>query len=364
MTILWGSYKEFEGPWSRGTQRFTLSGTPTPEEEILAVITATEGGTYDAVNMYDVCLWTVGIIQWCNRAPQCSVDDMLGAAVRADPSCIKPLADLALERSYIPQWVNGRYRFARAGNVVDNVDAQKQLYFLNSSGLKGGWNPESKAWANRWAAAGMRVWESPLARKAQLDYTAKRAMSFAAGAGKTLLGQMPDTSIGRAWRAMYLSFAANNPKLAARAVEASVKDTAGIMPAWSESWLSNMAWSLTTNSGIAIYPIRYNKIRSVLEKMYGVDLPDYAKELGDWSAKNFSGRWYDVLEIQQALEVLGYDLGPEGCDGVMSARTTAALKSFEADSGVPADQQDGVLDAATADLLSAALEKKGVAALS
>lgn len=364
MNIYWGSYKNFEGPWARGSQRFTLSGTPTPNEEIMSVITATEGGTYDAVNMYDVCLWTVGVIQWCNRAPQFSVDDMLGQVVEAGSDGLKPLEALAIERSYTFRKVGAKYRFVRGGNAVDSVEEQQKLYFLNASGAKGSWDEESKAWARRWATASIKVWESASARKVQLDFTAKRVLTFAYGTGKQLMAEMPDTNIGRAWRAMYLSFAANNPAKAAASVAASVKQTQGVMTPWTEPWLANMAYMLTTNPGIAIYPIRYNAIRPVVEKIYGVNLPDYAKELTEWSAKNFQGRWYDPKELQMALVALGYDIGPEGATGVIDSKTVRALKEFEVDAGVPVEYQDGCLDIFTARALEKALEENGTASLS
>lgn len=364
MNIYWGSYQNFEGPWARGSQRFTLSGAPTPNEEIMAVITATEGGTYDAVNMYDVCLWTVGVIQWCNRAPQFSVDDMLGQVALEDAAALKPLSTLAQERAYSFQKVGAKHRFVLGGNAVDSVAEQQKLYFLNASGTKGSWDEESKAWARRWATASINVWGSAGARKAQLDFTAKRVLTFAYGSGKQLLAEMPDTGIGRAWRALYLSFAANNPAKAAAAVAASMKQTAGVMPTWSAPWLANMAYMLTTNPGIAIYPIRYNAIRPVLEKIYGVDLPDYAKELAEWSAKNFQGRWYDPKELQMALQTLGYDIGPEGVTGVADSKTVRALKDFEVASGVPVEHQDGCLDIYTAKALEKALEDRGAAVLS
>lgn len=362
MNVLWGSYQKFEGPWCRGVHPFVLSGSPTDNEKILAVITATEGGAYDAVNMYDMCLWTVGIIQWCNAAPQLSVDDMLGRAVEIDPFCIKPLAELALERAYTFKKVGGKYRFERGGNVVVTAEDQKSLYFLNSRGAKGTWDAASKQWARRWCEASARVWESSDARKAQLEYTAQRVQSFAYGAGRTLLSQMPNTNIGQAWRAMYLSFAANNPVKAAQAVAAVVDDRSSTP--WTEAWLNEMAYSLVTRPGISIYPSRYNKIRPVIEWMYGINLPDYADELAAWSKHRFNGRWCEPIEIQRALLALGYDIGPSGADGVIGARTRAAIRLFEPTERVPIEHQDGFFDEHTAVAMERALERQGITALS
>ena len=50
--IGWGGYRSFEGPFwpGRGTP-FVLPENPTKDDKILAVISATEGGSYSAINM-------------------------------------------------------------------------------------------------------------------------------------------------------------------------------------------------------------------------------------------------------------------------------------------------------------------------
>ena len=49
----WGTYREYEGPFYRGKASFRLPVSPTESDQILAVITATEGGRWDAYNGYD-----------------------------------------------------------------------------------------------------------------------------------------------------------------------------------------------------------------------------------------------------------------------------------------------------------------------
>lgn len=63
-----------------------------------------------------------------------------------------------------------------------------------------------------------------------------------------------------------------------------------------------------------------------------------------------------VEQIQRALVLRGYDLGPwgplkDGVDGKMGAKTITAIRAFQKASGLP---ETGVVDAATAVLLSAA----------
>src|SRR5512138_1105983 len=85
--IKWSSYQTFEGPFFIGTQGFKLPEQPTFNDRILAVITATEGGHWNAINMYDRCIMTVGLIQWC-EAGQYSVSDMLGALEAKKPGAV------------------------------------------------------------------------------------------------------------------------------------------------------------------------------------------------------------------------------------------------------------------------------------
>lgn len=360
--IRWGSYSRYEGPWTLGEQRYELPSDATDREQILAVITATEGGGYDVVNMYDVCLWTVGIIQWCNRAPQHSVDDLFSVMYVENPSLLDPVTNLAAERGYRFGRHGNKHRFIdEKHNVVDTPQRQQRLYFRGASGEKGSWvDEEDRVWAKRWCAATAQVWENPVARDIQLAFTLSRLVNFFAyKSGKTLLESMPDTPVGHAWRALYLSFASNNPARASDAISASLKETAGWMEPWTESWLANMAWHMTFGAGIAIYPNRYDKIRPLIERFYGVDLPDTSSALTSWMQReHISSRWLDVVELQRALLVLGYDIGPTRADGIFGPKTRQALLSLERDAGV--ERPDGIPDRKGLQALEAQLEKHAV----
>jgi hypothetical protein len=360
--IRWGSYKNFEGPWTAGEAKYKLPEKPSEEEMIMAVITATEGGRYDAVNMYDSCLWTAGIIQWCNRAPQRSVDKLIGVVARAAPSSLGPLKELAGERGYVMRGGD----FYVGGSMVDDVGEQKKLYFQGSTGEKKQWQDEDKEWAKRWCLATQQVLADSRTHQAQVKYTLTRMVKFFAyKAGKEVLSSAPKSPVGQAWKALYLSFAANNPAKAAAAVEEAVRDSAGRMEPWTEPWLANMARHLTFDPGISIYPHRYNKIRPVIEKLWGVDLPDTAADVAKWREElKISEQWLDPLEMQRALIALDFDLGPKGADGVLGKKTRDALLHLERVTGVPEEHQDGMPDRYTLPRLEKALQKYGIEHLS
>ncbi len=355
MNIRWGSYKGFEGPWYPGNQSFSLPDSPTFAEEVLAVITATEGGHWDAINRYDSCIDTQGLIQWCNRAPQRSVDGLYEALHAHDPDLLSPVKQFFADRQFSFNkgcWYQGAAQ-------IDTPSEQHRLYFLNASGMSGSWDDSSKDYAKRALEAAVAVWQSSEARRIQAEWTIKRLNWFlVSDEVKQAFKEAPDNSFGRAFKAMYWSFAANNPMKAAAAFMRFQEEEGHLVQPWTSAWLVESSYYLTFDPGITIYPHRYNKIRPVLERLYGVDLPDYAdtlkKQFGQVSSKVF----LDPAELQRALLALGYDLGPRGADGVAGNKTKEALRAFERDMGV--DHPDGEVDVDTSRLLETALERRGI----
>lgn len=354
--IGWGSYKGFEGPFYKGKFGFVMPGTPTESDLIMAVITATEGGHWDAYNGYDRCICTSGLIQWC-EAGQFSVSDMLGAVGDKRPELLNPVDLIAVDSGMEFQKNDrGRWRFFfnDARGEVDRLQEQQQQFLLRSNGTIGSWDDLSKAYAKKWAAAISSVWENPDAQKIQGDYTARRLMGFVMPEAQKVLAMAPPTNIGRAFKAAYLSFAANNPARASDALQAALP---GAGTAWSLDWLIAVLKSLTFNPGVAIYPHRYECIRPVLEKLYGLDLPDLSQDLQAWQEETGTPA-VDTGTIQRALIALGYDLGPTGADGKFGPKTKDALLTFEQLSGLP--NPDGVPDALTTNKLKEAVEAKGL----
>lgn len=64
----------------------------------------------------------------------------------------------------------------------------------------------------------------------------------------------------------------------------------------------------------------------------------------------------DVVECQQDLISLNYDLSPYGADGKFGAKTETAVKAFQKASGLKAD---GIVGPATWSALDAAVEPGG-----
>jgi len=360
--IGWGSYGAYEGPYHKGKCPYVLPGSPSEDEKVMAVITATEGGKFDAFNGYDSCGWTSGIIQWIEKG-QYSISDMMGVAAEKDAILVTSFLAMGLQyglsfkRNAKGQW---RLFFSDArGGEVNTYDEQKQLFYLHGDGTKGTWDDESKQYARKWAAAISTVWEDPTAQQAQLEFTTERLAWFMQPYAKGIFASMPDTDIARGVRAAYLSFAANNPTWANKALKVGVNSTSAAP--WTMDWVVAVLKSLTFSPQVAIYPHRYDCIRPVLEQVYGLQLPDFSKELKTWSETTGIPAGLDTRTLQRALISLGYDLGPARDDGVYGEKTKAAVLVLESTSGiVPEQAQDGMVDVYTFPALCAALEAKGL----
>ncbi len=345
--IKWSSYQSFEGPFYIGTQGFKMPESPTFNDKILAVITATEGGHWNAINMYDRCILTVGLIQWCEGG-QYSVSDMLGALEVSKPGTVDgylrhpmSVAGVSFKKN-----TKGRYRFHfnDERGEVDRTIEQQQLFLGKSNGHKGSWDADSKEYAKMWAASFASLYEVPDAIQSQREYTVPRLYGFGLKTFQDMARrpEARDTPIGQAFVCAYLSFAANNPARADRSLQEALRtwdNSKG--PAWSPRWLIHILEKLTFFTGVTIYPHRYNAIRPVLERLFGIDLPDRSEQLQGLLSPT---------EVQSILvHQLHYDLGKsgpkgDGVDGAWGGKSKAALMDFERRNGLDGD---GLPDKAT-----------------
>ena len=105
-----------------------------------------------------------------------------------------------------------------------------------------------------------------------------------------------------------------------------------------------MSKAMALNSGVGIWPRRYEMIRPTVEALFGVDLPDHTSDLSAWQAHYEPGAlaaFPDTASIQKALLKLGYDLGPRGADGVFGQKSRSAVMAFQKSSNLTADGVPG-----------------------
>lgn len=283
--IGWSAYKDYEGPFFHGVQGFTLPSNPSEADSYLAVITAAEGGHYDAINMYDRGIISVGVIQWIESG-QYSVSSMLGfvaekCGIDAVMVPLKPALDMCnatFKKNAKGQW---RFFFNDVKGEVDSLE-KTRILFLGCPGLKGTWTPEAKVRAKTWAACVANVWSTEDARRAQNDFTKPKLLPWFVlpEAKATLFGPEPGDGWVGALRAAYVSFGVNLPSIANAQLKLAVANLKS--QKWSADWCTGVLKQLTFGPNIGIYPLRYNGIRPVLEQIWGVSLPKTAKDLQAW----------------------------------------------------------------------------------
>jgi hypothetical protein len=362
--IKWGGYGKYEGPFYRGKFPYVPPAEPNESEKILAIVAATEGRT-DAINMYDGQILSSGPIQNVERA-QYSVSAMLGAVSSAHNRELWQYVQEALGPALVASGANfeqnGRNRwrffFHDERGEVDREDEQRQLMHLNSNGQKGTWDEGDKAHGKLWAACVATVFENEKARAAQAAWLVPRLRRYAFRESARFIEKASEvgTPESLCFVAAYLTFAINNPTRANKHL--LIGDKATKHPRFSLPWLIDVLKELTFGPHISIYPHRYDAIRKHLEKHYGVDLPDFAKELEDWRVVSNHDYFFEPKEVQEALISLGYNLGPAGADGIFGGKTRKALWTFEELHEVK--EPDGMMDPQTAVLLEQELLARGI----
>ena len=362
--IGWGGYGKYEGPFHRGKFPYMPPADPTENERVLAVVAATEGRC-DAINMYDGQIMSAGPIQVVERA-QYSVSAMLGAVAEAQDyelydhvhETLGPAlyaSEATLNLNYPGRW---RFRFKDERGEVDLDSEQRELMHLDSNGQKGTWDDEDKARGKLWASCVASVFEDEKARAAQAEWLVPRLRRYAFKQSAKFLKRADEVGSPEAlcFVAAYLTFAINNPVRANKHLLIGDKNAKGMR--FSKSWLIDVLKELTFGPHISIYPHRYDAIRPHLERHYEVDLPDFSKELKDWRAETGHVFLFDTVEVQEALILLGADLGPAGADGIYGDKTRSAVYSFERLHGV--EEADGMMDPGTTKLLEQEMYSRGI----
>lgn len=365
--IGWGTYEAYEGPFFRGSITYSLPLNATWKEKVLYVVTTTEGGRYDAINMYDQCIISAGLIQECEGGIF-RLSDLLGQIDRLAPVAIAPFQAFLAGFGYTFRETKQGYRFLRMADLKPILTrAEQATFFLGCSGRVGAWGPKEatqqtpeqrllRERAREWAAQVAAVLSHPSALAVQSKFVAAGITGFFLPYSRANLLDTRDTpktpeqqKYCDAAIAMFTSFAANNSVMADKAFKNLNGIPSKYIP-FTQDWLASLAFHLTFDCGFKIYPTRYQGIRPVIETLYGVDLPDYARELRMYAkdavitVKGDKGKAaYDLSTpkgIQSFLIWQGCDLGPAGSDGIFGKKTTEAVRGFQAQQGL---QSDGIV---------------------
>lgn len=344
--IKWGSYSVYEGPYFPGIIPYQMPENPDFEDKLLRTITATEGGTFDAVNMYDSCILSVGVIQLCEKAPLFKVSNMLGQCAQTESAFIKELLShlpfpADFRKNARNQW---RLVFLDGRGEVDSPERMRLMYLGGASGQKGGYTDQQKQHAREVASVFASLWDSPGMRKAQIDHVKPTLVTYVLSRSRTILFQNPDRDgYAGALKAAVVSYAANSPVVADKTFFEAAQS-----PAWrtaSDADKFTLAMrSIVFGSKVSIWPGRYKKIQPVLEQIFNVDLPTLDELAGPNDSPDLADDDLNtVVGIQKFLLDRGYDLGPRGADGVIGPKTREAIVTFQCSRGLTPDGVVGPL---------------------
>jgi hypothetical protein len=280
--VTWSSYADgggtWEGPIAFGSATYAPPAAPSWRDKLLATVAATEGRP-DAVRLVDRAVCSAGMCQWTEVGAGMAVSKLLGAIAAVDRQLVEPLAPaLARTGAVFAQKPDGAWRFQHEGAWVETGDQCRALYWGGVSGRRGSWTDDARTTATTWASCLSATLAQPAAILAQVAYSLPKLEGYAWPSARAILwdGTAPDNAgLPGALRAAYLSYALNNPTIAARQLSAVVTSA----PKWSMPWAVAVLRSLAFGPGIAIYPGRYDRIRPVLERYWGVSLPPKSGDL-------------------------------------------------------------------------------------
>lgn len=284
--VKWGKYREWAGPYWPGSKLIEMPNNPDFSWKVLSVLTATETkGFVDSVNMYDRMIISISPIQW-GESGQYSVSNILGLVAERDPIAlfeIQPAlaqADAGFEQDGAGKW---RFRFRDERGWVDSVAKQQQL-FWSTDGKAASWGEDGspqRIYAKTWAACVASTFHHSKAIGAMFEYTLPRLYGFAMGPAKTDLFAevLEDHEHGYegAIRAMYISYAGNNPAKASQ-----LYTLARSSPGWAAMSTYDRFFLLArhfTTQGFDIWGRRYDDIAPALESAFDIDIPQHWQDL-------------------------------------------------------------------------------------
>ncbi|GAG18701.1 unnamed protein product, partial [marine sediment metagenome] len=226
--IGWGGYADYEGPYFWGKQKYVYAESARcVGDKVTAVVTATEGGTYDAYNGYDVCRSTPGLIQFCDKVYNAS--RMLGWAI--SEGCITEEfvtmhANMHMDGdtgvSFRLRGHPKEARYCIFGEPVITDAMQQAVFFLGASGHKGSFSAHQREHAKNWARGQVGLWGSRSMQFAQRMYVSKQIMGarYITRALKPVIQRWlaSDNPYEQAAAAVYTSYAANSPRRASQAL--------------------------------------------------------------------------------------------------------------------------------------------------
>ncbi len=280
--VRWAKYRTFEGPVFAGNMPVPAAGLDAPfHAKVLAITAAAEGGGFNATQMWDSGLLSVGAIQFID-AGTFNVCNMLGEV--ADKCGLGLLLQklqpaLNVSNAQFGKTSDGKWRFSQNGVIVNTTAAQKMLYFgdMNGNAL-GSYDDKKRLRVKAWVVCMANVWDIPGACDVQMEFTLRNLKSgFVWGNLKSELfssGVSEDGYIG-AMKAMLLAYAVNAPAVVVKMYDGARNNG---KEKFSPEWCLEVLRHVVVNGNIDVWKARWGAKLPLVETAFGVKLPTY-KEL-------------------------------------------------------------------------------------
>jgi hypothetical protein len=347
--IAWGEYKPpkgpaFEGPWFRGRARIAEPPSPGPLEKLLAVVMATEsgGGHPDAINMYDVCMLTLGLIQHCEASGQQAAQLLAAIRSTTGPAPFEALDEHMARRGMRLGMAGNRAAFLDSAGAAILTPQQRALaFFGGASGHKGSWLPAQKQEAKSWAAVFASTLGDERTFAAHVRHASSKLLTYVLPPTRSVVfagGVIEGAGWRGALQALVVSFAANIPTVADHHWRAYLAEQGGRIVD-SQAFVVGAAAALTYRPQIAIYPRRLKDIIPAIKRLYGVDLSPALLTPSAPSLGPIEAELVHPYGVQAALMALGYDLGPRGIDSRIGPKTRAAIGAFQESRGLEVTEE-------------------------
>ncbi len=280
--LRWNVYHGWEGPVFPGNMPVPAANLDSSfHSKVLAITAAAEGGGFNAVQLWDSGLLSVGAIQFIDSGSW-NVCNMLGEVAEACGveqviAMLKPALDIC-DASF-SKLSDGKWRFSLKGQVVNTTALQKLLYFGDAQGnTKGSYNEAKRTRVKTWAVCMANVWDIPGSTDVQSDFTLRKLKDgFTWGSLRTDLfngaSEMDDGWLG-ATRAMLLAYAVNAPAIVVKRYDVARHNN---KEKFSREWCLEVLHDVVINSGIDVWRNRWPAKLPFVEKAFGVKLPSYAQ---------------------------------------------------------------------------------------
>lgn len=305
--VKWNKYRNFEGPVFVGNMPVPGASQTSPfHAKVLAITAAAEGGGFNATQMWDRGLLSVGAIQFidagtfnvCNLLGE--VADKCGLHLLLEK--LQPALDMC--NATFSKGSDGKWRFVHNGVRVTTTAAQKMLYFGDVSGnALGTFTDAKRLRVKTWVVCMANVWDIPGSTDVQMEFTLRNLKSgFVWGNLRSELftPNVSEEGYVGATKAMLLAYAVNAPAVVVKMYDAARNNGKEKL---SAEWCLHVLRHVIVNGGIDVWKSRWGTKLPYIEAAFGVKFPSYNQLIsGTWTITKPAPPPEPVVEPEPIVE--------------------------------------------------------------